>query len=336
MVVYTGRETRAQMNNQQPRTKVGLLDQEINFLSKILFALMVLFAATIVVLNGFHGNFALRFFRFILLLCSIIPISLRVNLDLAKIWYSHSIDSDKQIHETITRNSTIPEELGRIEVLFSDKTGTLTQNDMIMKKIVMEFAQFSVDTMDDFKNLLDQNVLKHDGPIGDVKEGEKRRKRRDPEFSSRDLATALMVCHNVTPVWEDGEKEFQASSPDEVALVKFIDSLGHEIQERDDKKVVLKAHNGSLEEYQILANFPFSSDTKRMGILVRHIKSNRIIFYLKGAEVVIEEKVLPTYRGVIKEACENLGMEGLRTLVITQRLVSEEEYKEWERNYKAA
>ena len=73
---------------------------------------MLFFAGTIVVLNGFHGNWGLMFFRFVLLLCSIIPISLRVNLDLAKIWYSHSIDADKEIFETVTRNSSIPEELG--------------------------------------------------------------------------------------------------------------------------------------------------------------------------------------------------------------------------------
>ncbi len=203
------------MNSQHPRSKVGLLDQEINFLSKILFGLMVLFAATIVALNGFHGNFALKFFRFVLLLSSIIPISLRVNLDLAKIWYSRCIDSDKAIHETITRNSTIPEELGRVQVLFSDKTGTLTQNDMVMKKICMEFAQFNQDSISDFKALIDENVNGgYKGPLGDMEQDssgqdKKRSKRRDPEFSSRDLATALMVCHNVTPVYDDdGKKEF--------------------------------------------------------------------------------------------------------------------------------
>lgn len=45
--------------------------------------------------------------------------------------------------------------------------------------------------------------------------------------------------------------------------------------------------------YSILANFPFSSETKRMGIIVRHQDSDRIIFYLKGAETVIKNKVRP-------------------------------------------
>lgn len=50
---------------------------------------MVIFAGTIIILDGLKGNFYIKFFRFLLLLSSIIPISLRVNLDLGKIWYSY-------------------------------------------------------------------------------------------------------------------------------------------------------------------------------------------------------------------------------------------------------
>ena len=50
--------------------------------------------------------------------------------------------------------------------------------------------------------------------------------KRQPDFILRDLITALAVCHNVTPIInEDGTKEYQASSPDEVALVKLAESL---------------------------------------------------------------------------------------------------------------
>ena len=56
----------------------------------------------------------------------------------------------------------------------------------------------------------------------------------------------------------------------------------------------MKSVNDTEEEYQVLANFPFSSDTKWMGIIVWHVSSGLLIFYLKGAEVVIEEKVWPT------------------------------------------
>jgi phospholipid-translocating ATPase len=54
--------------------------------------------------------------------------SLRVNLDMGKTLYSLQMMRDKKIADTVVRNSMIPEELGRVSYLFSDKTGTLTCN----------------------------------------------------------------------------------------------------------------------------------------------------------------------------------------------------------------
>jgi len=177
----------------------------------------------------------------VLILSYIIPISLRVNLDMAKVYYSYCIYKDKEIDGTIPRNSTIPEELGRIQYLLTDKTGTLTKNDMIFKKVAMEYAQFDLENLPDLKGMLDDNCLKYSGPMGDLVKynngsesqnpknplQRKGGKRRDQNFIVRDMITCLALCHNVTPTYPDPNdptiREFQASSPDEIALVKFAD-----------------------------------------------------------------------------------------------------------------
>ena len=168
IVVYAGKETRSEMNAKDASMKIGKLDLEINRLSKFLFVFMMGIALGIVALDGFKSKWYINFFRFVLLLSAIIPISLRVNLDLAKVFYCYGIYGDADMPGTIPRNSTIPEELGRIQYLLTDKTGTLTQNDMIFKKLAMEYAHFDLDNLNDLKHELLENCQKGEGPMSDL------------------------------------------------------------------------------------------------------------------------------------------------------------------------
>lgn len=161
LVLYTGRETRSNMSQKNPRSKVGSLDLEINYIAKILFILMIILALLIIFMDGYHGTWYFKFFRCVLLLCSIIPISMRLNLDIAKAYYSYKINTDPVIKDTVARSSTIPEELGRIQYLLSDKTGTLTKNDMIFQKLSLEYYSFSKENISDIKNLLQKGLQKN-------------------------------------------------------------------------------------------------------------------------------------------------------------------------------
>lgn len=143
IIIYTGRHCRSAMNSREPRSKMGKLDRELNFISKFLFMFMCILATIIVGVEGFKDDWVIQLFRHILLLSSIIPISLRVNLDFSKMVFSTKINRDTDMPGALARNSTIPEELGRISYILSDKTGTLTQNSMVFKKISLDCVQFS-------------------------------------------------------------------------------------------------------------------------------------------------------------------------------------------------
>lgn len=353
LVIYTGTETRAVMNTSQPATKMGKLDEELNFLAKWLCLLLVILALILEALNRFSGNWFISLFRFILLFSSIIPISLRVNLDMGKIIYSLFIMRDESIEGTIVRNSTIPEELGRISYLMTDKTGTLTQNEMIFKKLHLGSIVFGQETLDEIVDLLAKSEQQQPGasPAKSQASSSSHHSSSFDAFGSsfdspsqsvfsetqtqrsmpqkvRTAIMALALAHNVTPTTDElGNITYQASSPDEVALVKFTESVGMTLVARDMTSMTIKTPSGRTEEYEILNVFPFTSETKRMGIIVRSKATNKIEFFMKGADVAMMRIVESS--DWLEEECGNMAREGLRTLVFGMRTLDEYEYDAW-------
>ncbi|GAA5829685.1 hypothetical protein JCM5353_005198 [Sporobolomyces roseus] len=338
MVVYTGRETRAVMNTSQPGTKTGLLDLEINRLAKILCAVTFALSVILVALNGFRGHWWVYVFRFLILFSSIIPISLRVNLDMGKTVYANQIMNDPEIPETIVRTSTLPEELGRIEYLLSDKTGTLTQNEMEMKKLHLGTMSYGVDSMDEVAHQL-ATALGEKPAQGGLTTGvaiASSRGRRDMSSRVKDIVLALGLCHNVTPVIDevDGSITYQASSPDEVAIVRFTESVGLTLSARDRTSMSLRTTAGQTLSFDILEVFPFTSESKRMGIVIRDKQTGEITFYQKGADVVMAKIV--AYNDWLEEECGNMAREGLRTLVMARKRLSEDTWNGFEEAYREA
>ncbi|XP_011212399.2 probable phospholipid-transporting ATPase IIA isoform X1 [Bactrocera dorsalis] len=403
IVIYTGCETRSVMNNSQPRSKVGLLDVEINGLTKVLFCAVLGLSLVMMMLKGFSGPWYRYMFRFVLLFSYIIPISLRVNLDMGKAFYSWQMQNDPEIQGTVVRSTTIPEELGRISYVLTDKTGTLTQNEMVFKKIHLGIVSHDNDTFHHIGQIIQNlapTILSQSAPgvgggggsggAGNSVVVEQQQapliitnkpmysgnRMRHPEgWREWEAVKALALCHNVTPITDEDdnksvstsstytssaggstsptksvinvessatEHQYQASSPDEIALVKWTAEVGLTLIARDINSMTLQmktrkskgeSADGMLQ-FQILQLFPFTSESKRMGIIVRDSGSGEITFYLKGADVVMTSIV--QYNDWLSEESGNMAREGLRTLVVAKKVLSEEQYNDFETRISAA
>nr|XP_061808291.1 probable phospholipid-transporting ATPase IIB isoform X3 [Nerophis lumbriciformis] len=342
VVIYTGKETRSVLNTSYAKNKVGLLDLELNRLTKALFLAQLVLAIVMEALHGFVGPWFRNLFRFVVLFSYIIPISLRVNLDMGKAAYGWMIMKDENIPGTVVRTSTIPEELGRLVYLLTDKTGTLTQNVMIFKRLHLGTVSYGTDTMDEIQSHIIQSYAQKSQTPGP-------KVRKSVSSRIHEAVKAIALCHNVTPVYEpsgetdtaeadqdfsDDNRTYQASSPDEVALVQWTESVGLTLVNRDLASLQLKTPGGQILSYNILEIFPFTSESKRMGIIVREESTGDITFYMKGADVAMSSIV--QYNDWLEEECGNMAREGLRTLVVAKKSLSEEQYQDFEGRYNQA
>lgn len=111
-------------------------------------------------------------------------------------------------------------------------------------------------------------------------------------------------------------------------MVSWTENVGLTLIKRDLNTIVLRAPENNLLEYEILQIFPFTSETKRMGIILRDKQTNDIVFYLKGADTVMQSIV--QYNDWLNEECSNMAREGLRTLVVAKKVLTQEQYADFE------
>ena len=369
VVVYTGYQTRSALSTSSSRSKTGLLEYEINSLTKILCALTATLSIVLVALEGFEHVegikwYVVNFMRFLVLFSTIVPISLRVNLDMGKSVYSWFIQRDTGMPGAVVRTSTIPEELGRIEYLLSDKTGTLTQNEMEMKKIHVGTVSYANEAMDEVASYVKQGfsipvstdatqsmLITPSSTFVASTTVTATRTRREIGSRVRDVVLALALCHNVTPTLEEENghmvTSYQASSPDEIAILKWTEAVGLRLTHRDRKGMTLHSVDTGrpVVRVRILEVFPFTSDGKRMGIIVQFldgsetagsadITAGEIWFYQKGADTVMGSIVAAN--DWMDEETANMAREGLRTLVVGRKRMSVQQYQEFAANYKDA
>jgi phospholipid-translocating ATPase len=406
VVVFTGSETKIMLNSGITPSKRAKISKDLNWnviYNFILLFFMCLVAAVVqgtawgkpntshkLFEFGSYGNNHpgldgfITFWAAVILFQNLVPISLYITLEIIRTLQAIFIYSDvlmyyeKLDYPCTPKTWNISDDLGQIEYIFSDKTGTLTQNVMEFKKCTINGVPYG----EAYTEAL-AGMQRRQGIDVEV-EGEKARKQiaadkelmiekmdrlyanpylfKDeisfvaPDFiadlanseapeqqaANRQFMLALALCNSVVPQidTEDGRSkiEYKAQSPDEAALVSTARDVGFTLLRKQDDKAILDIL-GEDRTYTVLDMIEFNSTRKRMSVIVR-MPDNRIMLFCKGADSIIYARLKKGEQHELRKAtAEHLEMfarEGLRTLCIAQRELSEEEYQSWAQEYAEA
>ncbi|RAL59794.1 hypothetical protein DID88_000423 [Monilinia fructigena] len=400
MVLNTGEECKIRMNaNKNPRTKAPEMQ---NIANKIVIILVVCGLATLRTILGIWKEriliSATQLLPSLFLFNTLIPLSLYVSLEIIKVGQlllMHDVEMYDPVSNTpmVSNTSTILENLGQISYVFSDKTGTLTDNIMRFRKLsVAGYAWLhDFDLVKEAAKELELDPSKGDKlksknkGKGITKRFSKRQahkpRREDdgltntitdiprrsgslwkssaqphrvqPEFNTGEMIRymqskphsiftkkakffllSIALCHTCLPeVRENGHIEFQAASPDELALVQAAQELEDELdswlRERESD-VEMPELDGAADAYRTprtsMANgrFSFASSDIRTSIQTPHFD-----------EFVDESLVLDD--AAVFERCfqhiDDFAGEGLRTLLFGYRFLEEQDYVVWKKVY---
>ncbi|KAF9116516.1 hypothetical protein BGX27_001810 [Mortierella sp. AM989] len=170
LVVFSGEDTKIRQNgSKNVRTKAPSMQRLINKVIIVIFSIVIFLSALCTVLSAVwnsknskpgnmawylftrHSDTASVLFGYIVLFNTMIPISLYVTMELVKLLQAYFIHHDKEMYDPVSdtpaeaNTTVINEELGQVSYLFSDKTGTLTENIMVFRKFCVAGHSFNHD-----------------------------------------------------------------------------------------------------------------------------------------------------------------------------------------------
>ncbi|KAI5394658.1 Alanine aminotransferase 2, variant 2 [Lathyrus oleraceus] len=260
------------------------------------------------------------------LLCSImIPISIKVSLDLMKSMYAKFIDWDHQMIDLETSipshatNTAISEDLGQVEYILTDKTGTLTENKMIFRRCCISGIFYGNESGDALRDVELLNAVSSGSSDAVL------------------FVTIMAICNTVTPTRsKTGDILYKAQSQDEDALVQAAAQL-HMILFNKSGNILEVKFNTTILQYEVLEILEFTSDRKRMSVVLKDCQNGKILLLSKGAD----EAILPYARAGQQtrhfvEAVEQYAHLGLRTLCLAWRELKKDEYQDWSLMFKEA
>lgn len=357
--VYAGPETKMGLNLKPPPSKFSRLDVGLNtyvfFIFGINFSVCALSAglsawwqtgaAAQAQQLGYDFPMALgvlaSFLSYFALLNYMIPLSLVVTLEVARFLQAKFMSWDRNMfHEgrhCIAKTSNLNDELALVEYIFSDKTGTLTENLMSFRHCSVHGHVYNDDpaVLHSSFNGGSPKAPKpaqevHGGILKALDAAHTERERND----LNQFLTALAVCHSVQAEVdkETGEvSDYKAASPDEEALCKGARDNGYIYLGRAQNTLSIRV-KGEEVDFEILLEIEFSSERRRMTMVLRE-PTGEIIVYTKGADSVILErldessKATQAYLRATKAHLDEFSKVGLRTLLFGSKRLTEDEWQ---------
>ncbi|RHY93967.1 hypothetical protein DYB35_003943 [Aphanomyces astaci] len=317
-------------------------------------------------LNAFRGDvmgICIAFGYYWVLISSFVPITLYVSIAIVKSYQSYFMNRDLGMYyapsdtPAAVRNADLNDELGQITHIFSDKTGTLTANEMNFRKMSINGRSYGRGSTDigratAMRTGRMESVTDCQASTGDAAHPPhvefldphglfaRDRATRDGHADAIEaFLTHLSVCHSVVLERDDvtNTTNFSASSPDELALVAGAAYFGHQFTERSNGRAVVHVLGKGDVEFQMLELIEFTSTRKRMSVVVRAL-DNRILLLTKGADsfILLKEDCNAYLKEKTVEHMEMYAEEGLRTLVLAQRELDQDWYHTWSTQYKQA
>ncbi|XP_037626912.1 phospholipid-transporting ATPase IC isoform X2 [Sebastes umbrosus] len=358
LTIYTGADTKILRNCGKLRVKRTQTEKVFNrvvagiVLCVLLAALLLAIGAGVFsswvmshteVLSALvvNGNPAytgfLIFWSYIILLSPAMPIALYITFEMIHTVHSLFIGWDVEMYwqqadkPAQARNTSLNEELGQVGYLLSDKTGTLTQNRLLFRQCCIAgeiYGDASVRAEDIQPMDLSWNPFSCGGLHMSAPNLVEKLRGQQCAFS-RQFLRALSLCHTVMAEWKEEAPVYQAASPDEEALVGAARELGWVFLSRTRDFVVI-SELGVSRQYELLALLDFTSQRRRMSVLVREPEGG-LKLYCKGADIVILERLQKDcpYQERNEGALELFAQACLRTLCVTVRSVPEASWEQW-------
>ncbi|KAJ8774916.1 hypothetical protein K2173_019920 [Erythroxylum novogranatense] len=396
VVIFTGHDTKVMQNAVDPPSKRSKIERRMDKIIYVLFSTLILISFIGSLFFGIEtrrdisgGRYRRWYLRpdntkvfydpqraslaaFLHLLTGLmlygylIPISLYVSIEIVKVLQSIFINQDQEMYyeendkQAHARTSNLNEELGQVDTVLSDKTGTLTCNSMEFVRCSIAGTAYGRGMTYVERALERQEVDVTSSDITGYKEPGKLIKGfnfTDERITNGNWVNelhsdviqkffqVLAVCNTAVPELdrESGLIFYEAESPDEAAFVIAAREIGFELFERTQTSISLHeldpvTGNKTDRLYKLLQVLEFSSPRKRMSVIVRSIE-NKLLLLSKGADSVMFERLSKDGQNLeakTREHIKRYAEAGLRTLVVAYRELGEEEYRAWEAEFMKA